>query len=128
MTFSTKSISLKSLLNQLNTEFIEESKQLVPKVSDDSEYNEKILNDELQSKANEMQTFKFMRVAKQLEISLSKIILDERQCEKISLQKEIDDLQRKITQQKEVIVKYTSLVRQWSKEFSELEEEHMISL
>lgn len=38
-------------------------------------------------KANEMQTFKFMRVAKQLEISLSKIILGERQSEKIALEK-----------------------------------------
>lgn len=52
-----KSIPLEPLLDQLNTEFNETLKQLIPKVSDDSEYNERILNDELQSKGNDFFEF-----------------------------------------------------------------------
>ncbi|CAG8663868.1 27501_t:CDS:2 [Racocetra persica] len=104
--------SLQSLLNQLNTEFDECLKQFVPNGLD---------NTVKSSSQDESQ-------AKKLETALSKIIQSEKQQEKIALQDEIIGLHQNIAQQREVIEKYTALVREWSKEFSELEEENKLPL
>ncbi|CAG8534426.1 18468_t:CDS:2 [Acaulospora morrowiae] len=117
-------IPLKSLLDQLNAEFNECLQQLIPKVSNVSEHND----EERQAKANSIQTYRFLQAAKRLEISLAKIVRKERQNEESVLKEEIADLQHNITQQKDVIVKYTNLIKDWTKEFCKLEEENMTPL
>ncbi|CAG8719037.1 41071_t:CDS:2 [Gigaspora margarita] len=117
--------SLQSLLNQLNSEFDECIKQIVPNGLNNTERSR---SSQDESQANKVYLLRFLQVAKKLETALSKIIQSEKQQEQIALQDEINGLQQNIAQQREVIEKYTALVREWSKEFSELEEENKLPL
>ncbi|CAG8697909.1 959_t:CDS:2 [Racocetra fulgida] len=121
--------SLQSLLNQLNTEFDECLKQIVPNGLDNT-VKSSSSQDESQGnfQLNIIRLLRFLQIAKKLETALSKIIQSEKQQEKIALQDEIIGLHQNIAQQREVIEKYTALVREWSKEFSELEEENKLPL
>ncbi|CAG8463081.1 7787_t:CDS:2 [Gigaspora rosea] len=107
--------SLQSLLNQLNSEFDECIKQIVPNGLDNTERSR---SSQDESKANKVYLLRFLQIAKKLETALSKIIQSEKQQEQIALQDEINGLQQNIAQQREVIEKYTALVRKWSKEFN----------
>ncbi|KAF0338877.1 hypothetical protein F8M41_016431 [Gigaspora margarita] len=117
--------SLQSLLNQLNSEFDECIKQIVPNGLNNTERSR---SSQDESQANKVYLLRFLQVAKKLETALSKIIQSEKQQEQIALQDETNGLQQNIAQQREVIEKYTALVREWSKEFSELEEENKLPL
>ncbi|CAG8452589.1 7307_t:CDS:2 [Scutellospora calospora] len=117
--------SLQSLLKQLNTEFDECINQIVPS---DSDNVEKSSSSQDESQANKSHLLRFLQIAKKLETVLSKIIQSEKQQEQIALQEEIIGLQQNIAQQREVIEKYTALVKEWSKEFRELEEENKLPL
>ncbi|CAJ0626657.1 12542_t:CDS:2 [Entrophospora sp. SA101] len=67
---------------------------------------------------------KFLQSAKNLEISLTKVIYEERQTPEIALKQEIESLSQTLSIQKEVITKYTDLMRKWKREFEIIEEEN----
>ncbi|CAG8454324.1 11140_t:CDS:2 [Funneliformis caledonium] len=124
---------LHTLLDQLSTELHACLRRIIPDIKEETldqlkkneypdVYNKEA--DTIKAKLIENQTHKFLSVAKQMEIELTKIIYSERQTEEVILTEEIHGLQQTILQQKEVITKYTSLMRQWTKEFEELEYEN----
>ncbi|PKC14690.1 hypothetical protein RhiirA5_452122 [Rhizophagus irregularis] len=126
------SSSLHTLLEQLSLELHECLGKIIPDINEEAlnqtkkaEYPDKYEEVErIKEKLVENQTHKFLSVAKQLEIEFNKIVFSERQTEEVILKEEIDGLRQTIGQQKEVITKYTLLMKQWTKEFKELEDEN----
>ncbi|CAB4435896.1 unnamed protein product [Rhizophagus irregularis] len=129
-------ISLGLLNEQLSLELHECLGKIIPDINEEAlnqtkkaEYPDKYEEVErIKEKLVENQTHKFLSVAKQLEIEFNKIVFSERQTEEVILKEEIDGLRQTIGQQKEVITKYTLLMKQWTKEFKELEDENKIPI
>ncbi|CAI2177170.1 5292_t:CDS:2 [Funneliformis geosporum] len=107
---NASSPSLHTLLDQLSTELHVCLRKIIPDIKEETldqfkktEYPE-VYNketDTIKEKLIENQTHKFLSVAKQLEIELTKIIYSERQTEEVILKEEINGLQQTIGQQKE---------------------------
>ncbi|GBC04695.1 hypothetical protein RclHR1_05810007 [Rhizophagus clarus] len=127
---------LHALLDQLSLELHECLRKIIPDINEEvlnqtkkAEYSDKYEEvEKVKEKLIENQTHRFLSVAKQLEIEFNKIIFSERQSEEVILKEEINGLRQTIGHQKEVITKYTLLMKQWTKEFKELEEENKIPL
>ncbi|CAG8532175.1 hypothetical protein GLOIN_2v1647692 [Rhizophagus irregularis DAOM 181602=DAOM 197198] len=124
------SSSLHTLLEQLSLELHECLGKIIPDINEEALNQTKKAEypDKYEEKVVENQTHKFLSVAKQLEIEFNKIVFSERQTEEVILKEEIDGLRQTIGQQKEVITKYTLLMKQWTKEFKELEDENKIPI
>ncbi|RIA98124.1 hypothetical protein C1645_813175 [Glomus cerebriforme] len=132
----TSSSPLHTLLDQLSSELHECLRKIIPNINEEAldqikkaEYPDKYEEvEKIREKLIENQTHKYLSVAKQLEIEFTKIVYSERQTKGIALKEEIAGLNQTIGQQKEVITKYTSLMKQWTKEFEELEDENKVPL
>ncbi|GES78091.1 hypothetical protein GLOIN_2v1647692 [Rhizophagus clarus] len=118
--------TLPTFTHNLSSKYINEEVLNQTKKAEYSDKYEEV--EKVKEKLIENQTHRFLSVAKQLEIEFNKIIFSERQSEEVILKEEINGLRQTIGHQKEVITKYTLLMKQWTKEFKELEEENKIPL